>query len=149
MILVLRNDFTTKQWFPHHVTVLISRNDFSTTSRDASTKQHLKSTTQNNKTTASFDYATTWKCYSSTQNKLLCEKHFVPQNIAHQCERTKWPLMASMALHIIWQIFYLLGIHSMQGWTATTRHRVIGKRSTKRLQHTGNLFRRNLQLKSH
>ena len=35
----------------------------------------------------------------------------------------------------------------MQGWTATTRDRVTRKRSTKRLQHTGNLFRKNLQLK--
>ena len=35
----------------------------------------------------------------------------------------------------------------MQGQTATTRHGVTGKRSTKRLKHTGNLFRKNLQLK--
>ena len=42
--------------------------------------------------------------------------------------------------------FFLIGIHSMQGWTATTRHGVKRKRSTKRLKHTGNLFRRNLQL---
>ena len=31
--------------------------------------------------------------------------------------------------------------------TATTRHGVTRKRSTKRLQHIGNLFRQNLQLK--
>ena len=31
--------------------------------------------------------------------------------------------------------FFLIGSHSMQGWTATTRHGVTGKRSTKRLQH--------------
>ena len=42
---------------------------------------------------------------------------------------------------------FLIGIHSMQGWTATTRYGVTRKRSTKRLQHTGNLFRKNLQLK--
>ena len=41
----------------------------------------------------------------------------------------------------------LIGIHSMQGLTATTRHGVKRKRSTKRLKHTGNLFRENLQLK--
>ena len=36
----------------------------------------------------------------------------------------------------------------MQGWTATTRHGVTTiERSTKRLKHTGNLFRTNLQLK--
>ena len=44
-------------------------------------------------------------------------------------------------------IFFLIGIHSMQGWTATTRHGVTRKRNTKRLKHTGNLFRKNLQLK--
>ena len=42
--------------------------------------------------------------------------------------------------------FVLTGIHSMEGWTATTRHGVTRKRSTKRLKHTGNLFRKNLQL---
>ena len=44
--------------------------------------------------------------------------------------------------------FFLIGIHSMQGSTVTTRHRVTRKRSTKRLKHTGNLFRKNLQLKA-
>ena len=38
------------------------------------------------------------------------------------------------------------GIHSMQGWTANTRHRVTRKRNTKTLKHPGNLFRKNLQL---
>ena len=32
--------------------------------------------------------------------------------------------------------FFLTGIHSMQGWTATTRHGVTRKRGTKRLKHT-------------
>ena len=36
----------------------------------------------------------------------------------------------------------------MQDWTATSGHEVTRKRSTKRLQHTGNLFRKNLQLKN-
>ena len=39
------------------------------------------------------------------------------------------------------------GIHSMQGWTATTRHGVTTKRNTKRLRCTGNLFRKYLPLK--
>ena len=43
--------------------------------------------------------------------------------------------------------FFLIGIHFMQGWTAITRHGVTRKRSTKALKHTGNLFRKNLQLK--
>ena len=42
---------------------------------------------------------------------------------------------------------FLIMIHSMQGWTATTRQGVTRKRSIKRLQHIGNLFRKNLQLK--
>ena len=42
---------------------------------------------------------------------------------------------------------FLIGIHSMQGLTETSRHGVKRKRSTKRLKHTGNLFRKNLQLK--
>ena len=50
-------------------------------------------------------------------------------------------------IYYIYYIYYiLLGIHFMQGWTATTR-RVTRKRSTERLRHTGNLFRKNLQLK--
>ena len=43
--------------------------------------------------------------------------------------------------------FFLIVIHSMQGWTATTSHRVPRKRITTRVQHIGNLFRKNLQLK--
>ena len=42
--------------------------------------------------------------------------------------------------------FFLIGNHSMQGWTATARHRVKRKRKAKRWKHTGNLFRKNLQL---
>ena len=43
--------------------------------------------------------------------------------------------------------FFLIGIHPMQGWTATTRHGVTRKEAQKGLQDTGNLFRKNLQLK--
>ena len=43
--------------------------------------------------------------------------------------------------------FFLIGIQSMQSWTATMRHRVTRKRSPKRLEHTGNQFRKNLQKK--
>ena len=45
--------------------------------------------------------------------------------------------------------FFLIGINSIQGWTAITTHEVTRKRSTKRLEHTGNQFRKNLQLKDH
>ena len=43
--------------------------------------------------------------------------------------------------------FFLIGIHFMQGWTATTRHGVTKKEAQKRLQDTENLFKKNLQLK--
>ena len=41
---------------------------------------------------------------------------------------------------------FLIGIHSMQGLRYTTRDGTTRK-STKRLKHTGNLLRKNLQLK--
>ena len=41
---------------------------------------------------------------------------------------------------------FFIGIHSIQGWTATKRHGVTRKTSTKRSTNTGNLFRKNLQL---
>ena len=40
----------------------------------------------------------------------------------------------------------LIRIHSMKARTATGRHGVTRKRSTKRLKHKGNLFRKNLPL---
>ena len=40
-------------------------------------------------------------------------------------------------------IFLLIGIRSMRGYTATTRHGFTRKK-TKRLKYTRNLFRRNL-----
>ena len=45
------------------------------------------------------------------------------------------------------QAFFLVGIHSMQGLTATARNGDIRKRSIKRLKDTRNQFRKNLQLK--
>ena len=41
---------------------------------------------------------------------------------------------------------FLIRILSMQGWTATTRHWVTRKKRKKTLMHTGNAFRKNLQL---
>ena len=40
--------------------------------------------------------------------------------------------------------FFLIGIHPMQGWTATKRHGVTRKKAQKRLQDTENLFTKNL-----
>ena len=43
--------------------------------------------------------------------------------------------------------FFKIGIHTIQDLTATTRHGVTRKKNKKTLKHTGNLFRKNLQLK--
>ena len=50
-------------------------------------------------------------------------------------------------MHKILTFFFLTGIHSMQGWTITTRHGVTRKEAQKRLQDTENLFRKNMHLK--
>ena len=65
---------------------------------------------------------------------------------AHDCFYCNY---AGESLSFFFVLFFvfLIVIHSMQGWTASTRHWVTRKRSTKRLQHIGNLFRKNLQLK--
>ena len=42
--------------------------------------------------------------------------------------------------------FFKNGTYSMQDWTATTRHGFTKKRNTKRVKHTGNMFRKNLQM---
>ena len=44
-------------------------------------------------------------------------------------------------------VSFLIGIYSMQSWTATTGHRVTRERTTKKLKHTVNPFRKNLQIK--
>ena len=43
--------------------------------------------------------------------------------------------------------FFLIGIHSTQGWTATIRHGVTRKKAQKKLEDTENLFRMKLHLK--
>ena len=59
-----------------------------------------------------------------------------------------WTVLCLFSPLLTWKIiFFKIGIHSMQGWTATTRHGVTRKRNTKILRHTWNLFRKNLQLK--
>ena len=46
---------------------------------------------------------------------------------------------------LVYHSVFLIGIHSMQGLGANERYGVTKKRSPKRLKHTGNLFRKNLQ----
>ena len=42
---------------------------------------------------------------------------------------------------------FWIRIHSMQGWKATTTHRVTRKRSPKRIKHTRNLIKKKLKVK--
>ena len=42
---------------------------------------------------------------------------------------------------------FLIGIHSMQSWTDTTRNGITRKRNTTRLRHTGNFLEENLMIK--
>ena len=50
-------------------------------------------------------------------------------------------------LEVFSNFVFLIGIHSMQGWTATTRLGVTRKEAQTGLQDTEYLFRQNLQLK--
>ena len=77
---------------------------------------------------------------------------YIKKNMQICKEKTKsrarksmfWP---GVKREIVFFFFFWIGINSMQDWIATTRHGVRRKRSTKRLKHTGNLFRKNLQWK--
>ena len=58
--------------------------------------------------------------------------HFNISN-KHICiygSRTFWSFMKFYFVHIF---FFLIGMHPMQGWTATTRHGVTIKKSTKKI----------------
>ena len=50
--------------------------------------------------------------------------------------KTNYLLITSLdLLETLFRIFFLIGIHYMQGWTATLRHGVTKKRSTKILKY--------------
>ena len=70
------------------------------------------------------------------------KKKFINKNVFLWQKRV--PLFTHQMLFFF---FFCIGIYSMQGWTATTRHGATRKRNTKRFRHTGNLFRKNLQSK--
>ena len=57
------------------------------------------------------------------------------------------PVLSAYLKNFFSQFFFLIGIHPMQGRTATMRHGVTRKEVQKGLQDTENLFRKNLQLK--
>ena len=52
-------------------------------------------------------------------------------------------LHTQLSIRIYLQVVtFVIMIHFMQGWTATLRHGVTRKISTKRFKHTGNMFRK-------
>ena len=63
------------------------------------------------------------------------------QNACNCCFSRILPIYLKKKIFFFFTYIYLIGIHSMQGWTATTWHQVTRKRR-KRLKHTGNLFKR-------
>ena len=79
-------------------------------------------------------------CFSTVSCFNICWfllTHFRPMFIVYNpWKHLKWLT--------VFLFFFLIGIDSMQGWIATTRYRVTRKRSTKRLNHHGNLSRKNL-----
>ena len=84
---------------------------------------------------------------SSAQTIFVCPLSKFLKNQYFDLNPNPWAQQKMPSLELYGQfIIFLIGIQSMQGWTVTTRHGVTRKRSTKRLEHTGNLFRRNLQL---
>ena len=52
-----------------------------------------------------------------------------------------------LAVLVSCTFFFLIGIHSMQSWTATMRDRVTNKKKYKTLNHAGNQLRKGLQMK--
>ena len=56
-------------------------------------------------------------------------------------------LLLLLARTVLSTSIFLIGIHSMQGWTTTTRHGVTRKRNSKRWRHTGNCLERTYSLK--
>ena len=53
----------------------------------------------------------------------------------------KIPILILLYFCLLCWLFFLIGIHSIQGWTATMRHGVTRKEAQKRLQDTENLLR--------
>ena len=63
------------------------------------------------------------------QNNTVLEKILL--DLHHHIARLAWLMQENI-------FSFLIGIHTMQGGTVTAIHGVTWKRSTKRLEHTGN-----------
>ena len=91
-------------------------------------------------------------------NFLPNSKEHVPfHHIVYDYSWTDWDGLHDHMRDIPWEDIFKLNASffflfdwvewiSMKSWTATTRYDVTRKRSTKRLKHTGNVFRKKLQL---
>ena len=79
------------------------------------------------------------------KNLHVCRKHFEENCFQRDLKVSSIFLIACLSAKYV--LLFLIGIYSMQGWTAATRHGVTRKEAQKWLQDTENLFRKNLQLK--
>ena len=88
------------------------------------------------------------KGYHLVRNKILIKNSRQALNflVAIDWESFQQNLPFPVNLRSNLDSFFLIGIHSMQGWPGTTRHGVTRQRNTKRLRPIQNLFRKNLQL---
>ena len=75
-------------------------------------------------------------CYLVTEIRVLTRSDLMTLYIIFPIH-LNFPIRSRCVIIII---IILIGIYSMQGWTATTRHGITRKANTKRLRHTGNLF---------
>ena len=73
--------------------------------------------------------------------------NFIKKKTSAQAQGFPLNFAKLLRITVLRNIFFKIGIHSVQGLTATTRHGVTRKRRTKRLKHTEDLFIKNLQLK--
>ena len=85
-----------------------------------------------------------WKDCFLSQLKYFDQLSHTKNKSKQKVCRSNWKISKNRGT--LKHFFFKIGIHSMQGWTAT-RHGVTRKRNTKRFRHTWNLFRKNLQLK--
>ena len=79
--------------------------------------------------------------------KLRWPKTFWRENLVFHWRKISYLNFTYIFSLFLLLFFFLLGIHSMQGWTATTRYEVTRKRNTKRLRHTRNMSRKSLTVK--
>ena len=75
--------------------------------------------------------------------KSLCLKHFILISNYYMLKVSKTLSEPAKGASTLILRFFKIGINSMHGWIATTRHEVTRKRSTKRLKHTVSLFKKN------